>query len=274
MFILSLFLTLWTLAVLAAAIMSCLAVWVGFRFELRQAEILVANASTVHAVDVTREMLLLLASEPRKVQLLPQLMTIVLRADLREALATCETSPGDPLHRVRRAPLCFLDVRYAVLPGFLLALAGRKPSRTHRCLYPIYSFQDYICYPPKCDGLWRAQEGASASSVLNAILTLRYEGEATKQLSCKVTDRIRLLEGPKGDFHRGNHPGYQLRKHILRAVLMPDIRTLRDLVDQQERRPTASSSSGSLKSLASQLPAISIRFQFRSQDHRVEAMTL
>lgn len=274
MFLLSFIALIWALSF----VWRVLAIWllsvVGDGFTLRDAELVVVSTSqepgSVHAVDITQEMLTLQRQRGRKrLDLMPSLMGVAFRGDLRDTLVRCYAS-SDATAQVRRVPMCFLDIRYTVKSPWRIFSQEAPP--VHRCLYPIYSFSDYVYYPPKCPLVPLARPHTTMTS---AILTLRYVGEMTRQLSCNVTERMRLLEGPMGDFHRDNHAGYQLRKHILRVVLMPDVRALMDALDREEIPANRDASSNSLKSLGrTSRPPVSIRLQVRMSNHRTEVMSL
>jgi hypothetical protein len=312
MFLLSLCLFAWTLAVLLAATLSwLLSPFLCYHFRLCRAEILVVaacrDAFDVKSSDVTQPLLALGLRRTRRVALLPMLMGAASRDDDTTAILTkcrdMETVVAD--RRGCATPVCFVDVRYTARPCFLLGLLGRPCRGLYRCLYPIYSFSDKITFPPLCGSVWNRTSGKE-SSVSNAVLTMRVRGKPTsRQLFCNVTNQLRLLEGPLKDFHRETYPGYQLRRHILRAVLISDIQALQDSALEARRGSLSSAAAaaapaGSVGSAGSAgdptQPAarvaapppnkassavkesdmsISLRFQFRSHHHhRIDVMTL
>jgi hypothetical protein len=283
MFLLLLACFAWTASLLVSTVVACCARWAAAsRFRLKSAELLVVGSGTQqgHAVDVTQEV----RAMPRtgRLDVLPRLMRSALRGDVRDALARCDkTTTRQALRRlVRRVPMCYLDVRYKVGSW----CSWRRPAdRVFRCLYPIYAFDDFIVYPPRCPANPRAD-----SSLVSATLTLRHKPSpgtgsvATRQVSCQVTDSIVQLAGPYGDFHRHNNVSYQLRRHILQAVLRPEIWALtRTLGEREEEEaaeagagaPDGNRSSDSFKRLP-RPPTTTLRFQIRMANKRVEVLAL
>ena len=288
MFLLLLACFAWTASVLVAVVAAWANRWAAARrFRLKSAELLVVGAGATqqqHAVDVTQEMLAM--SCGHRLDVLPRLMRSALRGDVRDALARCHRLAERQASRhVRRLPMCYLDVSYSVdTRGWWQVPAPTSaPVPAYRCLYPIYSFNDFIVYPPRCPAKPRGHR-----QLVSATLTLRQPHAvttATRQLSCQVTDTIAQLAGPCGDFHRHDHPGYQLRKHILQAVLRPDIKMLTRLLLDEETEAAAcnhglgpglpadgSRSTDSLKSLSR--PSMTVRFQIRLANNKVEVLNL
>lgn len=286
MFLLSFIALIWILSVLARVLAASLVLVFGDGFRLRNAELVVANTAqepgSLHSIDITREMVTLRRQHGcRRLELMPGLMRVAFRGDLRDTLVRCYANSDVERSRVQRSPMCFLDIHYTVNAPWRFWKRSQGPM--YRCLYPIYSFSDYVYYPPRCP--WAVPTTRSTTAITSAILTLRYTGEMTRQLSCNVTEQVRLLEGPLGDFHRESHAGYQLRKQILRVVLMPDIRELMDALDRDQPPPSSpdsvvdacggGSSSNSLKSLnRSSRPPVSIRLQVKAHNNRTEVMNL
>lgn len=267
MFLFSLVSFLWILGVFAVFMTSIMHRLWGQTFVLKSAEIVVCNmvqepGTMMHAVDVMKEMMLLQTKRPVKVKVLSHIMSLAFRGDLRQALACCNAGhQGNP--RVRKSPICFLDIRYTT---------NNTRAQTYRCLYPLYSFSDYVYYPPKCT--WSSWKPNRPSAMKSAILTLRYDGERTRQLSCNVLDRLRGLEGPFGDFHRKSQSGYQLRKHILRIVLMSDIKALAESCDHTNENLENSKTTPAATPTAATFIPVSIRCQFRMSNNRVEVIHL
>ena len=277
MFLLSLVTFVWTLTILGSVVVSYVDSWWRYSFVLQSAQIVVLNnvpsQGGLTKVDVTREMRMLPErTGGRKLSILPRLLSLAKTKDLEDALASHTTIPTASDPRIRKSPLCYLDIQYTRSP---LRKKADLVSPVYRYLYPIYAVSDRMYYPPKCTLSARAATpGAGAMS--SAMLTLRYDGASTRQLSCNVTDRVKGLEGPCGDFHRHSQSGYQLRKHIMRVVLMSDIMALKDTLEDDMPTPprSSSSSSDSLRSLAPTNPPLSIRLQFQKPHHRVEVMNL
>lgn len=277
MFLLSLLAFLWMFSVFVAFVTSTVHTLWGQTFVLKSAEIVVCNAvqepdTMMHAVDVMKEMMLLQTRRPVKLKLLSHMMSVAFRGDLRQTLTRCNEAGHQGNPRVRKSPICFLDIRYAT--------NKTSSTQTYRCLYPLYSFSDYVYYPPKCT--WSSWKPNHPSWMKSAVLTLRYDGESTRQLSCNVLDRLRGLEGPFGDFHRKSQSGYQLRKHILRIVLMSDIKALAEsfehandenLEGSKTTTSTTLTTSTTSTSSTTAIPA-SIRCQFRMSNNRVEVIHL
>lgn len=319
MFLLSIVTFVWTLFFVGAWFLSLL-LW-GDVFVLKSAEIVVCHhdgglrteepGGTMHAIDVMKEMMLLPTRKPVRVKLLSRIMNLAFRGDLRSVLGRYGTTVS-PNPRIRKAPLCFLDIRYTTSKG-------PDPSKTYRCLYPIYSLKDYVYYPPKptpslasssstssstsslSTSSSSTTSSSSSSKIASAVLTLRYNGDMARQVSCKVTEHIRALEGPFGDFHRFS--GYQLQRPILKVVLMQDINALARSVETPDNNDSyvhvvnntsgnnhlsSESSSSSLESFHSHKSAngltssststsslpVSIRLQFRMTDNRVKVIQL
>lgn len=273
MFVLSFLLLLWMVSVAGGCVVGWLAYVLAGRFVLKQAHLVVAGVG-YHSVrvNVSQEMREL-GGSPRKVQLLSFLRAKALRGDLRAALDACWGRAIEGPPHVQQAPVCFLDVQYTV--RFLWV----HPVHVHRCLYPIYSVRDHVQYPPTFPRLlWKRSPTLGVES---AILTLRctHGGGRSVHLSCCVTSRLRTLHGPREDFHCESTVGYQLRRHILRVVLMPDISELVNAVpDLAEHAPAAAASpeansTDSLKSL-SQRPSVSLRLQVKLATQRTEVMVL
>lgn len=280
MFLLSFFLALWTISGGSVFVAMWLTDVLVGRFVLKRASLVVAGAglhhdpSSLRRVDVTQEMRDLGRCMTR-LQLMQYLCDKALRGDLREALDTCREISIER-SRVRRTPMCFLDVEYTIRQLF------HKPMQVHRCLYPIYSFSDYVQYPPSLPcSPWG--HSPMLRGMDSAILTLRsaQNNGRSVHLSCHVTSRLRKLEGPFGDFHCESTAGYQLRKHILRVVLNPEISELMKAVDEDSSSSGSESttdadvdaSTNSLKSL-SQHPSVSVRLQVKLAAQRTEVMVL
>jgi hypothetical protein len=277
MFIFSLVTFAWTLAILGSVLVSYIDSWWRYSFVLQSAHIVVLNnvpsQGGLTKVDVTREMRMLpQRTVGRKLSILPRILSLAKTTDLQDALASQATTPTASDPRIRKSPLCYLDIQYTRSP---LRKKEDLVSTVYRYLYPIYAMSDRMCYPPKCTLSARAA-APKAGAMSSAMLTLRYDGASTRQLSCNVTDRVKGLEGPCGDFHRHSQSGYQLRRHIMRVVLMSDIMALKDTLedDMPTPPPSSSSSSDSLRSLAPMNPPLSIRLQFQKPHHRMEVMTL
>jgi hypothetical protein len=283
MFFLLFLLVIWTVSIVGGVVVASVPRIFASRFTLHRAYFVVASfhhtPESLRRVDVSHEMREL-GRSPTKLKFMPFLQTKAMRGDLREALDTCRESASEGA-RVRRSPMCFLDVTYTV------GWAWRKRTKVHRCLFPIYSFSDYVHYPPTCPWLHWGRPAASASGVESAVLTLRSsaaEGHSS-QLSCNVTARVQTLKGPSGDFHCNSAEGYQLRKHILRVVLLPDILVLSKALEGSEESAgpmgTGSTGSGSageastnsLKSLVLR-PAVSVRLHVKLGANRTEVMVL
>lgn len=328
MFLLVLCLLVWSLSVLMVACFSgLLCLLLRIQFHLCRAEILVVepheDSFRIKAVDVTEELRSLGNGPSQTLAVLPSLArkTPEKVADLDPHRAHRAASPPPPpmtttagnqhQRRHRRVastmPLCFVDIRYTAQPNRLLGLLldGQQCAGSYRCLYPLYSYADAIAYPPLRGSEWLTHKKTSKlSAISNAVLTMRIHGSPTCQVLCNVTDRLRPLEGPFHDFHRKSSPGYQLRKHILRAVLGSDIQALHDSATKVgggggvgEPASSSSSSLSSSSSFAPECPerqetgadlaqsktfvrgnscsmSVSVRFQFRSHDHRVDVITL
>lgn len=335
MFLLALCLLAWSLSVLLVACASwLLSLFLRFHFHLYRAEILIVEphneSCRIKAVDVTEEMRMLGKDGPTsRLSVLPSLAKAaphkvsdlaVFRNRTFRGREPPAAGAGNRRRRRRPAcatPLCFVDIRYTAQPNRLLGLLVRDGgyNGSYRCLYPLYSYTDAIAYPPLRSCEWRTNK--KSSSISNAVLTMRLQGRPTSQLFCNVTDRLRPLEGPLHDFHRTSHPGYQLRKHILRAVLGSDIQALHDsarvdggfgldpattaaasststassstsssstsstsssssLISSPERPSAAHNPSSADVAKATEVAgmSISVRFQFRSHDHRTDVMTL
>jgi len=278
MFLLSLVTFVWTLTIIGSVVVSYVNSWWLYSFVLQSAQIVVLNDVTSQGgltkIDVTREMRMLPeCTVGRTLSVLPRLLSLAKTKDLKDALASHVSMPTVPDPRVQKSPLCYLDIQYTRSP---LRRKTDLVSKVYRYLYPIYAVSDRICYPPKCTLSARAA-ATEAGAVSSAMLTLRYDGASTRQLSCNVTDRVKGLEGPCGDFHRHSQSGYQLRKHIMRVVLMSDIMALMDTLEDDMPTPprSSSSSSDSLRSLAPRIPSpLSIRLQFQTPHHRVEVINL
>ena len=231
MFLLSLLLVTWTISIMGGVIMVFFSSILARRFMLQQASFVVASfhpdPDSIRSVDVTVAVRGLGTTLSKKVKLISFLREKASRGDLREALDSCREI-GNEMARIRRSPICFLDIRYK------MGSFWRTDHKVHRCLYPIYSFSDFVHYPPTpCSwaSWWWWRQVASSSShkgMESAILTLRSTNAAghSMQMACHVTPRMKQLEGPFGDFHGQSNAGFQLRKHILRVVLMPDIAML------------------------------------------------
>jgi len=222
-------------------------------------------------VDVTQEMRKI-PHLHRKTPVLSRLLSLATNDELRNALAShtgAARTGSDP--RIRKAPLCYLDIRYTRCP---LRHMGNYASTLYRYLHPIYAVTDKMQYPPKCTMAVRSMALQHDFPVALATLTLRCDGESTQHLSCNVTDRIKGLEGPLGDFHRPSRSGYQLRKQILRVVLVPDILALKGSLRNDMSSDSSSSSSDSLKSMVPFNPPLSIRLQFQQPHQRVEVVNL
>ena len=291
MFLLSIVAFLWTVSAVGVTLVSWVCGWwKESRFLLERAEIAIVDPThesgvgCVYRVDVTKDMQRITQTSSRKVVLLPRLLNG--RAGLMRRLSERCTSPGPSDPRRKKAPICFLDVWYTY----------HQSEDTYRCLYPLYSMSTKITYPPHPIESRKLAAAWTDSAVASALLTLRSDGESTRRLSCDVTDRIKRLQGPRGDFHRHSQSGYQLQKHILNVVLMPDIQALRSsfdaddddddddagvLVEESPSPPSApamaATSSGSLKSLSQAHgahPPVSIRVQFRKANNDVRVMHL
>ena len=275
MFILSFLSLVWTMWYFSALVVGYVGTWWRYAFVLHSAHIVVLNNlhsnTGICMVDVTREM----RKFPhlhRKTPVLSRLLSLATNDELRNALASHKAAArigSDP--RIRKAPLCYLDIRYTQCP---LRHIGNNASPLYRYLYPIYAVTDKMQYPPKCTLAVRSAALQDAFPVALATLTVRYDGESTRHLSCNVTDRIKGLEGPLGDFHRPSRSGYQLRKQILRVVLVSDILALKGSLRDDMPSSSGSSSSDSLKSMVPQNPPLSIRLQFQQPHQRVEVVKL
>lgn len=67
-------------------------------------------------------------------------------------------------------------------------------------------------------------------------------GMLKRQLSCDVTQKIRSLEGPDKDFHGGTGAGFQLRKRILFALLIPEITDMLNTIIESDEHTTEATS--------------------------------
>lgn len=281
MFLLLFLLVIWTVSVVGGLVVVAVPRLCVRHFTLHRAYFVVASVHHVpeswRRVDVTHEVRAL-GRSPTRLKVMPFLHTKALRGDLREALDACRESAraNSEGSRVRRSPMCFLDVTYSV--GWWWR---RRQIEVHRCLYPIYSFSDYVHFPPTCPWLHWQWSRPVVSGVESAVLTLRSSGGEghSSQLSCNVTTRVQTLKGPSGDFHCDSTVGYQLRKHILRVVLMPDISVLTKALEDETSSSslstptTAEASTNSLKSLALR-PAVAVRLHVKLSSNRTEVMVL
>lgn len=293
MFILSVVTFVWTLSVFGGVVASYVGGW--WRRNdilLRSAHLVVLRGSGepagVRKVDVTREMRMLHEEGlcTHKMSLLPRLLKVATSRDIQDTLASY-SPPAAALRPLKKTPMCFLDVKYSRNSQAWRRLRTQRVPTVYRCLYPIYGKSDRIVYPPRwtvaSNPLPSAADKA-AGTMASATLTLRHDGASVRQWSCNVTDQVNGLEGPDGDFHRHASSGYQLRKHILKAVLMPDILALMDSLthDDEEMATTTFSSSSSSNSSSDSLKSLpyhaatplSIRVQFQKRNHRVEVLNL
>lgn len=110
----------------------------GEDFVLKSAKI--EPVGTMHYVDVWNELSLLPTKTQVRVKILAHMMTLAFHPELRDVLSRCHqgTVSSDP--RVQKSPMCFLDIHY---------IMSKHPSKTCRCVYPLYSFKDFVYYPPK-----------------------------------------------------------------------------------------------------------------------------
>lgn len=279
MFFLSLVVFLWTLSVFCATFLSWLNEWwKDSQFVLQRAEIVLVNdaheatpVERVSRVDVTQDLQPLTQKSARKWVLLPRLLTG--RPELADRLVQRSLSPVSSDPRMKKAPLCFLDIRYTY--------AWSSDHTTYRCLYPLTSMMTKITYPPH-GSVSALPSSWSDSALASAMLTLRCAGEggSSRRLSCDVTERLKVLAGPRGDYHRHSQAAYQLQKHILKVVLMPDIEALQHVLEEDDGDAgvlVEASSSNSLKSLgrSGQAPLpVTVRVQFRKANHDVRVMQL
>lgn len=269
MILLLFLLLIWSLLIVT----SFLAAWGGRRYTLKRAHFVVVGSpydyDSLRRVDVTLA-IRRLGEMSKKVKLIPYLQSTACRGDLREALDRCRDVESRNEPQVRRTPLCFLDVEYSMMAWAWAWAWFFGSTSVYRCLYPVYSFGDYVSYPPLSPCLLYPR--SCSLGMESASLTLRL-ADGSRQVGCNVTSRMSSLAGPLGDFHCHSAAGYQLRKHILRVVLMPDVWALSKALEDDSPSPSSDCSSNSLKSMALR-PSMSIRFQIKLADKRLEVMGL
>ena len=264
-------------------------------FVLKSAKIVVCG-TTEESVDVWNELALLPTKTPVRMKIMAHIMALAFRPDLRDVLSRCSnqgTVSSDP--RVQKSPMCFLDIHYTM----------NNSTTTYRCIYPVYSFKEYVFYPPKPRPTLSFSSSLSSSlssfsplsqamyppeksrpRMVSAVLTIRHDrGDSRRQVSMHVTDRVREMEGPFGNFHHG-HYGKHVKRKILRVALMPEIQSLTNSLknddDDDDDENKKNDSSDSLDSWVSSksflasttAPLVSIRLQIRLSNNRVEIISL
>lgn len=273
----------WAVSVLSTIFYSWVCVCWGNKFKLKRACLVIVHdageSEEYQSVDITREMLYLHrdGGMVQDLDVLPRLTILEPpRSEVKEALRACHArNQSNREDGSRKSPLCFLDVTYTMNSSVwsFWPRGWLRNQREFRCLYPIYDFFDEVSYPPKCT--WVSRESSLVSAILSIRLDQPHGISSSKRCSCHVTDRIRLLEGPLGDFHRRTSMGYHLRKHILKVVLMSDIRALAESLNYDDSSVNAPGGGSRQKTpVHFNKNTVSVRLQFKGPPRRVEVVTL
>ncbi len=288
MILLSFFSLAFALGAWGSLLYSYLCVMWGRSFVLQRAALVMVHEGSeseeYQFIDITREMQRLHQDGhmgPQYIDVLPCLAAQGPRTEVQLALRACHSkNHAPPADESPPLPLCFVDVTYTMrgVGGLRVWWTWKKSlltaERPFRCLYPIYDFYEQVQYPPPCR--WMTSESSLISAMLSIRLDQPHGMTSSKRSSCYVTDRVRLLEGPQGDFHRRSSVGYHLRKHILKVVLLSDIQALADSLNGFSQSSVDPPGGGRPKSPLQALTknTVSVRFQFKGPPRRVEVVTL
>jgi hypothetical protein len=107
---------------------------------------------------------------------------------------------------VRRLPMCYLDVSYAVGAA---PRRGPPPAaaRVFRCLYPIYGFDDFIVYLSRCPA-----QPKPGRLVASAILTLRAALTICSSVTATPTPWRPVVWGGRGAWVFELHDSRQFKR--------------------------------------------------------------